>query len=261
MKLRVVSDCHIDYRPSVMDSIVRKICKNAEGVEVLVVAGDLCETSSKEGNTFRFAIKHFTEAFPTVLFVPGNHEYYGSSFEVTDAFIRSVMVDYPTFINLREVPFAEVAGQRFVGDTLWFDPATPLALTKQYALNDFECIEKFAAEIKQRGPAARKRLVSLVQKGDIVVTHHAPAVEVVRWLPHDSDITRAYYVHDCESLISHRKPRAWFHGHTHHRIFATSRANAGTLFYCNPLGYSGVQNTGGHPYANLYLTEEGAHVD
>ena len=162
-----------------------------------------------------------------IVFVPGNHEYYGSSVgEVADvlASLRSVLV--------LDNGVAVVGGQRFVGTTLWF-PHSGKRERLDGSLNDFSQIGGFRAWVGGRAQQSADFLSSEVGSGDIVVTHHLPHPESIHPQYADSPLNR-YFLHDVGSLVEDRGAALWVHGHTHcSRDYQVGR----TRVVCNPFGY------------------------
>jgi hypothetical protein len=72
------------------------------------------------------------------------------------------------------------------------------------------------------------------------VTHHLPSLNSVapRYAGHPLN---PFFVCDLAELILSRRPRFWFHGHTH--TSARYQLGASTIA-CNPFGYVGVELNG-----------------
>ena len=61
----------------------------------------------------------FTDRYPQVVFVPGNHEYYGSSLGACHEVFESLGQRIANLHVLRRSS-VEIVGRRFVGASLWF---------------------------------------------------------------------------------------------------------------------------------------------
>ena len=68
----LVSDLHLDFYDSKAERLLEKIEPTSE---TLVVAGDMCEARNADPKWFRILYRKYND----VLYVPGNHEYYGLS--------------------------------------------------------------------------------------------------------------------------------------------------------------------------------------
>lgn len=171
MYLQIMSDMH--YRDQVL---VRK----DKDADVLVCAGDM-------GNAI-FKYPH------EVIFVPGNHEYYGAGY-----------VD--NYMAIRYVK-----GQRFLCATLWTDfMGRPSPLIK-YQINDFNYIKGISIELMQEFNAeAIEFLDSHWVPEDIIVTHFPPVVEC-----HNPNFPMDYISDYFNNDIKGIRPKAWISGHTHY---------------------------------------------
>ena len=126
MKVQLLSDLHLERDPSYR-------AEPAAGADVLVLAGDV--GSYQGGSRLAdpdFGLAQFSpglhpQAWRTVLYVPGNHEYDGLEFEPARARLQQTCARLGITWLERE---AVVIGRtRFVGTTLWsdFDALVPLA--------------------------------------------------------------------------------------------------------------------------------------
>jgi hypothetical protein len=85
------------------------------GEDVLVLAGDIASGST---NTMD-VIKHFLkQGFPHIVYVPGNHEYYGTGFDEFNAKMENKCMEFDNvhFLNPGSVT---IDGVLFTGGTLW----------------------------------------------------------------------------------------------------------------------------------------------
>ena len=78
---------------------------------VLVLAGDI--EGHGQINSF---LERLAERFKAVVFVFGNHEFYGDSLRVYNRVKRNVVADN---IHVLQNSTVTIDGQRFVGTTLW----------------------------------------------------------------------------------------------------------------------------------------------
>ena len=235
MRIRVFSDLHLEmserhppFNPPVVDS------------DVVVLAGDI--------DNGTVAIDWAEKTFPgkTVLYVPGNHEYYdGEYFEVSEALkARSAGSNVRVLDNDELI----LDGVRFLGSTLWTDfelfgkqtlvPAIEESL--KYVV-DFRAIRYGAEGLftpehslvlhrKARAFLAQKLAAPFAGK-TVVITHHAPHPGSVhpKW---GASLTSAAFVSDLTPLLG--PAVVWIHGHTHDGFdFEVN----GTRILANPMGY------------------------
>lgn len=230
MRIAVLSDLHLEFYADHGRQLLARL--DPSGVDVLVLAGDLC-SSHLLSPTFAAVCARFAQ----VVYVFGNHEFYGSSFPDVRAEMRQVAARHAN-LHWLDHGVATIAGQRFVGTTLWHTPAVDDARFARY-LTDFSAIEDFASIVEHENFRALTFLRKNVTAGDVVVTHHLPSPSCVTPKFADSPLNR-FFVCDVERLIRERRPLLWVHGHTH---AALDFAIGDTRILCNPLGYPGEDHS------------------
>jgi Icc-related predicted phosphoesterase len=224
MKILAVSDLHLEFHRDGGREFLRTLDPSA--ADVLVVAGDLCSV----GMLYRVA-KAMCERFPHVVFVTGNHEYYGSSRDEVHRALAAIEPDLPGFHWLRETEVV-IDGVRFGGTTLWFrdDPRNELYA---HLMNDFSMIRGFRRWIYDDNARAVRFLEDRLSSLDVVVTHHLPARGSIDPRYADSPLNR-FFLCDVEPVIARAQPSLWIHGHTH---AACDYRLGETRVVCNPAGY------------------------
>ena len=134
MRLDVISDIHLEFFGDQGADFVASWIPTAP---VLVLAGDV-----GDARWWREGLRHLQtlcEHYEQVLFVAGNHDYYGTYLEDTDARLRRVEEQIENFRWLEQEKI-EIDGVKFAGCTLWFkeDPAGQIY---EKWMNDFNLIE------------------------------------------------------------------------------------------------------------------------
>lgn len=221
MKLQILSDLHLEFH---RDGGVEFIDSLKGEADVLVLAGDVC------GHDQIVAVlRRFCDRYPQVLYVHGNHEFYGSD--------RKTVVDRtleaerccPNLLWL-DGDGVELEGRRFHGTPLWFqrDTAAPT-----WAINDFSQIRDYRAWVYEQNRYATQYLHDMLAPGDIVITHHLPSQRSVHPRYVGSPLN-SFFVCALDLLIQSRRPALWIHGHTH---FPFDYQLGETRIVCNPLGY------------------------
>ena len=227
LKIKIVSDLHFEFHPDGGQRLLSTM--DFLNADALVVAGDLC---SAKGIASAFEL--LCEACPKpVVYVPGNHEYYGSSFSEVDALLAAAERAHPNLSVLNNKA-ATVGGQRIIGTTLWF-PDQPDNHGYEGMLSDFRLIRGFRENVYAANTKARQFLEAKLCKGDIVVTHHLPSAECVSTRFKKSPLNR-FFVSPLDELILQRQPALWIHGHTHDSV---DYDLGHTRVVCNPFGYLG----------------------
>jgi UDP-2,3-diacylglucosamine pyrophosphatase LpxH len=230
MKIHVLSDLHFefdgDWRPPEVVA------------DVLVLAGDI------EPGTAGLA--RFAASRLPVIYVPGNHEYYGHHFDQTNAELRATADSLG--IHLLDNDEVVVDGVRFLGSTLWTDFLLDGELGMPSAMQAAEQLVFDFKSIRYAGSALltpkdtvllhRQSVEWLMQKLDepfpgttVVVTHHAPHLGSIhpRW---KGSAINPSFASDLTHLMG--KAPLWIHGHMHDSFHYRV---AGTHIVCNPKGY------------------------
>lgn len=223
MKVGVASDLHFEFHPDGGLQFVQELPET----NILVVAGDV---SNARGVCK--ALEILLARYKHVVFVFGNHEFYGGSFSGVREEVGLLWARHQG-LHVLDNTTCEIEGQRFVGTTLWVPHVPGIERLERY-LNDFSQI-KDAHQIYEENRRALDFLEETVQADDVVVTHHLPTPESVHPKYQGSPIN-AFFLCDVEKFIRSRQPKLWVHGHTHESAdYWIGR----TRVVCNPFGYAG----------------------
>ncbi len=241
MKIRLLSDLHTEFRLPYKTAAFSAYF----GEDVLVLAGDIASGSS---NTID-VIKHFkSTGFNHIIYVPGNHEYYGTSLADFDAKMRDkcAKLENVHFLNKDSI---EIDGVLFVGATLWtdFNNSIHARLSAMRKIACFRLIKDFTLDtcVKLNISHASYIKQAYENRGDrkvVVITHFLPALACVS--PHfkenDPWGLNDYFAPDLDAdgWISSLENTTWLFGHTHD-VVDIKLGN--TRLVCNPHGYYGSQ--------------------
>jgi len=228
MRTRILSDLHLEF----MTAEARKAFTESVPVDcdVLVLAGDVDTGASLLGTLETFAAR-----FRHVVYVLGNHEFYGTA--VTARLDALQSWRRPENFHWLENSSVVLDGQRFIGCSLWF-PHTPDADTG--ALSDFWQIRDFVPWVYERNRESVAFLEASVRFNDVVVTHHLPSNRCVH-RKYRGDPLNAFFVCDVEHVMRAKMPAVWIHGHTHETVDLVVEQ---TRIVCNPYGYAGHETNG-----------------
>lgn len=229
MNLQVYSDLHFEFHKDHGKSFVKSV--DSTGVDLLVLAGDIYPWSR---DPERETLAALCARFPKVLYIAGNHEFYGFDTEARHRYRADLLKDIRN-LYMPDCNAVTINGQRFVAGTLWFTPQPPDYLPGGGWGSDFRLIHPMPQFAEEQNLRARDFLAREVRSGDVVVTHHLPSEEScdVRFAGSPNN---RYFFCDQTPLIVLRGPRLWIHGHTHaHNDYHI----ASTRVYSNPLGYPG----------------------
>ncbi len=185
-----------------------------------------------------------SQAEVPILFVPGNHEFYGYPFRRYPTMLRKKL---PMGVFLLDRTETVISGVRFLGCTLWTDFGGESIDVMDYCENDmpdfqfilneyggFISAEDQLTRHKEERQWLSERLSVPFPGPTVVVTHHAPSFRSVSHQFAESPINPAF-ASDLEKLILKHSPELWIHGHIHESAdYQVGR----TRVVCNPLGYS-----------------------
>ncbi len=232
MKLSVLSDLHLSRGALAIP---------ANDADAVVLAGDIARP--KEGIAWASGF-----AKP-VLYVPGNHEFYGGSIAGTVAELRRLSAG--SNIHVLDDDEVIIEGVRVLGTTLWTDfmlfgegeKRAAAMREAQRFMRDFSRIrlgessftpEASTALFKRHAAWLERKLAEPYAGPTVVNTHHAPSRKSIHPRFADS-LMNACFVSDAEHLIERNRARLWIHGHTHDSFDYFVN---GTRVLCNPRGYA-----------------------
>lgn len=253
MKLQLVSDLHLESIEKAFFG--ERLIQANPDADLLVLAGDIASGVR--------ALELFKDWPVPVLFVAGNHEFYGLEVQRTKQQLRS----YTKGGNVTVLDNASVefGGVRFLGATLWTDyripsdiPQTELMAFSDENYPDHGHIrfgnEKFSskhalAEHNKSVLWLERELARPYAGKTVVISHHAPHGKSVHPRFADSPMN-ASFVSDLNSLVE--QTDFWLHGHVHDtmayqyercRIFANPRGYALNLRQTDQLENIQFENT------------------
>lgn len=237
MKIQVLSDLHIEFESF---EYLTTDCN------VVVLAGDI--HVKDKGAIWAAA----TILDKPVLYVLGNHEFYGKAYPKLIGDIKAKVKG--TNIHVLEKDVVSIEGVNFLGCTLW----TNFELFGEPRISGYECQQIMSDYKKIRVSPQYYKLrsidVALIHKHsvnwlkselacrrgetNVVITHHGPSI---RSLPKgkEVEISSAAYVSDLEDFIDEYKPTLWVHGHMHD---SSDYTIGDCQVVCNPRGYPDEKN-------------------
>ena len=264
MKLYVLSDLHLEFAGFTADH------EAVDAADVIVLAGDI--HLGVQG----IAWAQWTFPDKPVIYVAGNHEFYGGHWDVLLPELKEQAAR--SNVHFLENGAVTIGGIRFLGTTLWTDfeffgiesRANNMALS-ECRRNDFRliaaglapepqsrCYEPApgfgvtmspgqayegrltAAHTLERHQHSRAWLRAELSKGDpaktVVITHH---------FPHQNSCAPQWLDDPLTSIFGSILPdemllgaKLWIHGHTHDACdYRLADANRSVRVVCNPRGY------------------------
>lgn len=199
-------------------------------LDFLFLLGDIVVPGSQELDECREVFDYLSTKARHILYVSGNHEYYGSlGKKQTDDMLRYIMPSNVTWLDNTDVT---LDGVHFYGGSMWF-PDHPFNRLHEHEIWDFALIPDIHEWVYQNNTEFRERGADLIRPDTIVLTHHLPSHQSTPKIYRESTINR-FFVSDEHKLIEATKPRLWLHGHTH---TPNDYMLGATRVVCNPYGY------------------------
>jgi predicted phosphodiesterase len=235
VRVHVLSDLHLERGD--------RDVTPGDDADVVVLAGDIALGT----DGVRWA-RAWADGRP-VLYVAGNHEFYGQKLPDLTAQLREAAEG--SSVHVLENDEIVIDGVRFLGATLWsdfeFDGAEHRELSMRVcerAVTDYRLIRHGGENRPLRAADTRamhltsrewlqERLAQAHDGPTVVVTHHAP---YILWRPPEMALrlVAGAFVSDLASLMGGERAAAWIYGHTHR---AADRDVGGTRLVSNPRGY------------------------
>lgn len=232
MKINYFSDVHLEWQDCQLPD---------NDADIVIAAGDI-------GYPYE-ASEWLKRIEKPVLYIAGNHEYYGGEFgnrmEKLEKHCRDsniTFLDNGTF---------EYQGFKFFGATMWtdfdlyrrqdFDMFNAPNVMNDYSQIRLRGSSLAPAYILRKHTESRARLEHFIDTADtsnlVIITHHLPSSLSIdeKYRAHSAN---PYYATELDSLF--REGMHWFHGHTHstceYELF-------GCEVHANPRGYATKNRT------------------
>ncbi len=236
MKLHILSDLHLS---------VQGMEHPQTDADLVILAGDIARPEP--------AIAWAKGFGKPVLYVIGNHEFYGYSLQQTRRMLHELCAG--SQVELLDNRSLTLAGVRFVGSTLWSD--FRIAGDGQARLDAMAQVQGFARDFQRvrngEQPDAplftpadaaalydvnrawlERELAQAFAGPTVVITHHAPSPQSIHPRFASSPLN-GFFVSDAEDLVAASGARLWVHGHTHDSF---DYRVGDTRVLCNSRGYA-----------------------
>ena len=178
MKLQIAGGLHLEFLQRRFPG--ERLIRPAKGADLLVLAGDI-------GNGTQ-AIELFKDWPVPVLYVAGNHEFYGSEMGQVYADLRAAALG--TSITFLDNDAIDFGGVRFLGTTLWTDYRLEFNRTQRQLMENaelrirdhytircgdgsFTAARALAEHVLSRAWLARE-LARPYDGTTVVISHHGP---------------------------------------------------------------------------------------
>ncbi len=206
MRINYFSDVHLEFGDQALPDT---------DADIVIAAGDI--------GIFSQGVEWLKSIGKPVIYVAGNHEFYGYEYRQTLDMLRDHCAN--SQIQFLEKGQFLFQGVRFLGCTLWSDlfvDGLDKAEALGRSLNDFRKIafgdqafrpEHFVELYRDSRLWLEQRLAEPYPGKTVVVTHHAPTEW--SWIDSPNVIKKIAYCNDLKPLFHEYEIAAWFHGHVH----------------------------------------------
>lgn len=237
IRIQLMSDLHIQHHRNRGVNYWQQefVDETQTDADVLVLAGDVVDLRPRDMLWSIARLTEFGARYPNVLYVPGNHEYYGTSIEEGNDLLDSMEAKLFGVTVLKPGRVVEINGHRFLGGVMWQPRGNlPLPNPRAEKINDHYTIQKFERQHWQEYERFHRFIEAKLKPGDIVVTHHAPHMQSIDAQWAGNSCNRWFVTPEMQPLIYERKPALWMHGHMHTPFDYMA---GDTRIVCNPFGY------------------------
>jgi len=239
--IKIISDIHLEFYSDDTEFDI------GSG-DVLILPGDIMTAKhlSSNGhlhNKYTSFISSCSKNYNKVIYVLGNHEAYGFSFEGT----KKVLKDYmPHNFTILDNDTMKIGNWNIIGFTLWTDfrGKNPIEmLNASMFMNDYTAIRIGPSYRKlQTKDTYRFHVESIgylkeqlkLKDNIIVVSHHAPSYRSVGPKYANSEVNSAYSSELDYLIMDNKQIKYWFHGHIHS---CSDYMIGNCRVICNPVGY------------------------
>jgi predicted phosphodiesterase len=254
VRLQVLSDLHLERAPFAGDVV---------DSDAIILAGDIARGTRGVEWARQWAGDR------PVLYVAGNHEFYGHAVPELIGELRRAAAGSP--VRVLEHDEVVLDGTRFLGCTLWSDFDYDGRERRAHAMRVCERVVNDFAHI-EFGPAGRtlaacdartfhlssrrwleERLARRHDGPTVIITHHAPLIRTRPRAPLLRAIAGAF-ASDLSELMGGEKVALWIYGHTHQVADLELR---GTRVISNPRGYPHQPVAGFDPACVVALGADG----
>jgi Icc-related predicted phosphoesterase len=226
-----VSDLHLEFNIS-----EKKLLESFPKADIIVLAGDVCTVYKDEGKKYLNFLKKCKELYKHVVFIAGNHEYYGCKYDRNGVIqiLKNIASASDCIFLHRESKMID--NFLFIGATLW----SRISDNAVYSISDFrngvfrnkdEYIKEFIFDYNY----LKEELEKKVEYTKVVITHHLPTIHLIHKRFLNSLVNTAFYTERLNTF-NLDNVKYWVCGHTHE--YAKMVKDKTTLIV-NPIGYPG----------------------
>lgn len=249
MQVALFSDLHLEHSLAPLYKMQQGLGESCP--DVVILAGDITTTYHKD--VLRY-IREMTNA--RIIYVPGNHEFYGTSIEAGMFTLRNECEKLGITFAVNEI--VTVDDVSFVCSVGWSDLCSFSHLDMENKIerlsmiSDFRMIQDHSvcdmmnlAETDRRFLNSALKCVADIGTIPVIVTHFSP-FESCRNPRFDVTEIASYFSNNWMNILENAPttPAAWLYGHTHSNIHDIV---CGVPVFSNQCGYPGENVPGFDP--------------
>lgn len=231
-----ISDVHLELYKTDFPVI-----RGAYTNDILIIAGDLLILRNID--TYKPFLVSLSKKFNKIYWIPGNHEYWGSSNLETFEEIATNIKSWLKTNKLHNIIFDKHIvdhENKLVGCTLWTSLNSGNERVISMAsevMNDYVNMSRTPYDLLEQFKLDYYFLRDNVGEGYTVFTHHAPSYTSV--FSTSKEPVRHFYASNLEEFVIKKKPKYWIHGHIHK---SQDYLIKNTRVLANPHGYNGIEH-------------------
>lgn len=233
MRIHVLSDLHLDHTPYTYTA-------PPGGADLVVLAGDIASETEAGWSRLGQFLQKLSDCGSRIIYVPGNHEFYGGDVDQTLIRLRTLSMRFPS-LSVLDCEWTTILGFRIAAATLWsdfsLDKDSNGGLRAEACISDFTHISEAGSRLTWKEMASRSRkaqqfLRLQAPQSDLVITHFLSSIHSID-MQFSNSTLNSYFAVDLSRLVS-EVDGIWIHGHTHTSCdYKLGRCRV----ICNPRGY------------------------
>lgn len=225
MKIQIVSDLHLEFLTVVGVIELADRISYKTNADVLVLAGDICALNKRSICNLYTFLDVIEDSYPYIIYVFGNHEYYGTSYEEVKTILARLK--YYQKLYVLENESITIEATTFYGTTLWFEETVQSSL-----INDYRCIKDFTPDEYCREAIKFIKGIEDTESKKVLITHHVPHSRFVssKYVGHEMN---CFYLTEIGKYLN--KFDLVTFGHSHESV--SYQFSERTLAMSNPRGY------------------------
>jgi len=237
--LQIVSDLHLEFlSQDQVKELADRITYKTAG-DTLILAGDICSWSEKKVDRLDTFLNCVANTYDHILYVLGNHEYYGCSYSEVQITKRKLENEWDnlSILDNDEITI-DVLGDivTFYGTTLWFEENVDTSMFRYY-LNDYRCIQDFNPDTWSRKAIQFIKNIPDDESKKVLITHHVPHSRFISEKYVGNDMN-CFYLNEIGKFL-HKFDLVTF-GHSHESVDYQFSDRCRAI--SNPRGYVDSKN-------------------